>query len=883
MKKVIPKNIVIVMAILLVGVSAIVGVKNISKGKEEKENNIKFAIMITNDSGDGYKEFRENITWPDINYKINLEKSECLDIDGNKKEDVITFDHTNWEAVVETDETVYCTLYFDKANPSIGVDSINPGYTNLNLKATPHDIEGTIEKYEFKIGKDMNQLSEWQEGTLNEDRTANMEYNDLEVGTEYYVKVKVTETIGGQEKEVEVGPYIFPTKDKEPEIVKIEKVSVTWKAATVRTTAIKGSKEIGSYCYVVKEGTIENDAGINWENAECTNSSSLSHTKELSGLDESTTYTIFVKAKDINGTMSLNYDKVEIKTETTPRPTVSFNGNGGSSCASKQVKVDDPYGTLCTPTRTGYTFSGWYTSSSGGSRITSSTIVTNTNNHTLYAHWTANSYTVSYDSNGGSSCSSKSVTFNSSYGTLCSPSRSCYTFDGWYLNGRRITSSSTVSTASSHSLKASWSLKNVTVSFDSAGGGYCSSQTASCNGSYYIPCTPTPPRSCNSFAGWYYGSSRISSGTSLKTNSNHTLTAHWNSSDYTVYYDNNGGSGCSSKSVSCGGTYGSLCSPNPPRSCNSFAGWYYNGSSVSSGSSLKSDSSHTITASWNANSYTVYYDNAGGSGCSTTTVTCGGTYSGLCTPSRSGYNFAGWYYGGTRVDNGTFSQSDGTHTLTAHWTEIPVDPPVNPPVETPTDKPIRITFNVNYGTLAQSSINNGYGLNSYNYIAYKGNTYERMVYPGDNVGSDGLPNYNTEGHINLTRSGKVVEPGKEWYKRNHTDKILNQTTAYTYNYLRNNYIIESEDETAKYYNLYLYVNWRNCSVWNKRTVSDGYYSCNCTCYALPGTYSGQSGNYSSCGNLCADKFGNNGLSKTPTGQCKWIAPTYENTTCKVYG
>ena len=71
---------------------------------------------------------------------------------------------------------------------------------------------------------------------------------------------------------------------------------------------------------------------------------------------------------------------------------VSFNANGGSvSSKSKQVYLSETYGTLPTPSRNYYTFKGWYTSSSGGTKITSSTKVSSSGSHTLYAHWTANS------------------------------------------------------------------------------------------------------------------------------------------------------------------------------------------------------------------------------------------------------------------------------------------------------------------------------------------------------------------------------------------------------------------------------------------------------------------------------------------------------------
>ncbi len=78
-------------------------------------------------------------------------------------------------------------------------------------------------------------------------------------------------------------------------------------------------------------------------------------------------------------------------------PVVTFNANGGSvSTGSKKVYINTPYGTLPTPTRSGYIFDGWYTSANGGTRITSSTNVTLTANQTLYAHWSIEECSHSY-------------------------------------------------------------------------------------------------------------------------------------------------------------------------------------------------------------------------------------------------------------------------------------------------------------------------------------------------------------------------------------------------------------------------------------------------------------------------------------------------------
>ena len=80
--------------------------------------------------------------------------------------------------------------------------------------------------------------------------------------------------------------------------------------------------------------------------------------------------------------------------------TVTFNANGGTTpTASKTVTYKSTYGALPTPTRTGYTFNGWYTAKSGGSKVTSSTVVSTTGNRTLYAQWTEHALTINYYSN----------------------------------------------------------------------------------------------------------------------------------------------------------------------------------------------------------------------------------------------------------------------------------------------------------------------------------------------------------------------------------------------------------------------------------------------------------------------------------------------------
>lgn len=69
--------------------------------------------------------------------------------------------------------------------------------------------------------------------------------------------------------------------------------------------------------------------------------------------------------------------------------TVNFHVNytGGTNPASQSVTYDGTYGTLPAPTRAGYTFLGWYTAATGGTRVEGTTRVSRAASHTLYAHW----------------------------------------------------------------------------------------------------------------------------------------------------------------------------------------------------------------------------------------------------------------------------------------------------------------------------------------------------------------------------------------------------------------------------------------------------------------------------------------------------------------
>jgi uncharacterized repeat protein (TIGR02543 family) len=214
--------------------------------------------------------------------------------------------------------------------------------------------------------------------------------------------------------------------------------------------------------------------------------------------------------------------------------TIKFNSRGGSEVASIKVDDDATIGELPVPIREGYTFDGWYTSASGGSKIYPSTVITK--NDTYYAHWIANFYNVALNANGGKvSPASKIVTFDGLYGTLPTATRTGYTFGGWYTaakGGSLIIEKSEVRTASDHTLYAHWTAKKFTVKLNVNKGKKLAKAKAKKTvtyGSKYGKLVKAT-RKGYKFAGWYTkksGGKKITAASKVTIKKNTTLYAHW--------------------------------------------------------------------------------------------------------------------------------------------------------------------------------------------------------------------------------------------------------------------------------------------------------------------------------------------------------------------
>lgn len=379
-------------------------------------------------------------------------------------------------------------------------------------------------------------------------------------------------------------------------------------------------------------------------------------------------------------------------------------GTGGTS--SVTATYDSAMPSATAPTRTGYTFHGYFTEANGegtkyyNADMSSAHIWDKANNTTtLYAHWTANSYTVTLDANGGTGgTTSVSATYDSAMPSATAPTRTGYTFTGYYYNDTQyydgsMTSTHTWDRASATTLQAHWTINNYTLTYDVNGGNALSPDHKSVTYNTAYGELPTPTRTGYTFVGWYTqatGGTAVSSSTIMGAG-DVTIHAHWTANIYTVQFDKQSGSG---GTASVNATYDSAMPPAtaPTRAGYTFAGYYtspngggtqyYDENMVSVSYWNITTNPSTLYANWTANTYTLNFDVQNGDALSPSTqsVTYDAAYGTLPTPTRYGFAFKGWYTtpnGGSETDTEVLTSDiysiDGDQTIYAHWNTIVVD------------------------------------------------------------------------------------------------------------------------------------------------------------------------------------------------------------------
>ena len=375
---------------------------------------------------------------------------------------------------------------------------------------------------------------------------------------------------------------------------------------------------------------------------------------------------------------------------------LSYSSNGGSGSPGSETRATAEVFQLSgtSPTRNGYTFSGWNTAADGsGSSLSPNGSFTMPGQAvTLYAQWSVRTFTLAYNANGGSGApSSQTHAFDSTAQVSASlPQRVGYTFTGWNTaaNGSGTTYAPADSfnmPATDITLYAQWGQQVKLVSYDANGGiGAPSPQSEGFGATVTVSAT-VPTRAGFSFDAW----NTVSDGSGTRYAGSDTFTmpandvvlfAIWLPSAYTVSFNANLGSQAPGVIASKTGLTVTVPQSTPVRPGYTFVEW--NTSQDGSGTSYGNGSTFTMPpnnvvlfAQWTAISYTLTYDaNQGANppGSQTGAVGSAQTIAAVGSMSRTGYRFVGWNSNadGTGADyaaGATISMPLNGTTLYAKW------------------------------------------------------------------------------------------------------------------------------------------------------------------------------------------------------------------------
>ncbi len=356
--------------------------------------------------------------------------------------------------------------------------------------------------------------------------------------------------------------------------------------------------------------------------------------------------------------------------------TVTFNSKEGSSVADGYFDTDDYLAEPTPPTRAGYTFLGW-SDTDGGSAVSFPYAPDVTTDITLYALWSANSHTVTFDSKGGSSVTNGSFVTDGSVTAPTAPTLAGYTFSGWRTTAEYIINEGPVSfpyapgVIEGITLYAVWSANSHTVTFDSKGGSSVDAGVFVTDGYIESPHS-NPGRAGYTFLGWSDsdGGSLLSFPYAPGVMKDVTLYALWSADSHTAFFMSQGAYIYYLSYV----TDGSLEKPaDPVRTGYTFGGWSLteDGSAVSFPYAPGLMEPITLFAKWSLTNYSVTFNSKGG-----TTVAAGSfVYGGAVAtaprnPYRSGAIFAGWSDtdGGSAISFPYYPGTDSNVTLYARWT-----------------------------------------------------------------------------------------------------------------------------------------------------------------------------------------------------------------------
>ncbi len=351
----------------------------------------------------------------------------------------------------------------------------------------------------------------------------------------------------------------------------------------------------------------------------------------------------------------------ENKNESKTTFKITFDTDGGSEISPQEVSEGSLAQKPVDPTKDGYSFAGW--EYEGSDYFFTSTI---TQDMTLKAKWTKSGsrYTVRFDSDGGSTVYSVTVTEGEKITKPSDPTKEGYTLKYWTLNGAEYNFSTPVT--ANIELKAVWEKaaatnedQEFTVTFDSDGGSEVAEQTVKYNKKATQPKNPT--KKGYVFLEWTLDGKIFKFTT--KITADITLTATWaKEGNYTVKFDTNGSADVIEDQVVKAGKL--VTKPtDPTKDGYVLKEWQLDGKTYDFNTKVSKDM--ILKAIWALPTYKVTFDSDGGSTVKVQTIEKGKTAKKPTDPTKTGHTFKGWFVGETEYAFATPVTAD--ITIKAKW------------------------------------------------------------------------------------------------------------------------------------------------------------------------------------------------------------------------
>lgn len=356
--------------------------------------------------------------------------------------------------------------------------------------------------------------------------------------------------------------------------------------------------------------------------------------------------------------------------------TITYDLDGGTNNAynPSSYQVTDSDITLKSPEKKGHSFEGWKLNGTGELLTTVTISSGSTGNLSYTAIWKKVNYTVTFDSQGGSSVSETGADYQETITKPEDPTKTGYTFDGWFKESActNVWNFDTDVVEETMTLYAKWTINEYTATFNANGGESVSPETIKKNYDEALGELPTATRTGYTFDGWYtkaVDGDKIDIDTKMPADGA-TYYAHWTINQYTAKFDGNGGSNGADITADFDSKLGTL--PTSSRTGYTFDGWFTaadeTGTKITEETTMPVDGA-TYYAHWTINQYTAKFDGNGGSDGAAIKIDYDAKLGTLPTSTRTGYTFEGWYTdktGGTKISEDTKMPLNGA-TYYAHW------------------------------------------------------------------------------------------------------------------------------------------------------------------------------------------------------------------------